>query len=65
MVLGLAVCSTILSTRGCSATLRRLLKYSRYRLGVQIDLTQFEWGALQYEEAEERNREFWAAANGG
>jgi integrase len=42
-------------------TLRRLLKYSRYTLGVQIDLTQFEWGALQYEEAEERNREIGAA----
>ena len=42
-------------------TLRRLLKYSRYTLGVPIDLTQFEWGALQYEQAEERNREIGAA----
>jgi integrase len=42
-------------------TLRRLLKYSRYTLGVPIDLTQIEWGSLQYEEAEERNREIVAA----
>ena len=37
--------------------LRRFLKYARYTLGVPIDLSQFEWGSLHYEEAEDRNRE--------
>jgi len=37
--------------------LRRFLKYCRKPLGVPIDLTDFNWSELRYEEAEERNRE--------
>jgi hypothetical protein len=37
--------------------LRRFLKYCRRPLGVPIDLTDFNWSELRYQEADERNRE--------
>jgi len=37
--------------------LRRFLKYCRKPLGVPIDLTDFNWSELRYQEADERNRE--------
>lgn len=40
--------------------LRRFLRYCRKTLQIPIDLSEFEWSDLRYQEADERNREMAA-----